>query len=139
MDKMHFEVNAEISVDEYVELIKSTSIGERRPLNDLQRMEGMLKNSNLIVTVRHGKSLVGMARAITDFFWVAYISDLAVGPNFQRIGLGKKLILKLRNELSDECKLFLLAAPSAVGYYPHIGFLKEDRGWVLPSGLDISK
>jgi len=139
LDNMHFEVNAEISVKEYVEIIKSTPLGERRPLNDLKCMEGMLKNSNLIVTVRYDKKLVGMARAITDFFWVAYISDIVVDPNFQRIGLGKKLILKLRNELSDGCKLLLLAAPFAVDYYPHIGFVKEDRGWVLPSGLDISK
>ena len=139
MDNMHFEINAEISVDEYVELIKSTPLGERRPLNDLQRIEGMLKNSNLIVTVRFGERLVGMARAITDFFWVAYIADIAIDPNYQRVGLGKKLILKLRNELSDECKLLLLAAPFAVDYYPHIGFVKEDRGWVLPPGLDIYK
>lgn len=138
MGNMHFEVNSGISVDEYVALIRSTLLGDRRPLDDLQRIEGMLKNSNLIVSVRLGQRLVGMARAITDFFWVAYISDLAVNPNFQRIGLGRKLILKLRNELSDKCKLFLLAAPFAVDYYPHIGFVKEDRGWVLPPGLGIS-
>jgi ribosomal protein S18 acetylase RimI-like enzyme len=139
MDNMHFEVNSEISVDEYVALIRSTPLGDRRPFDDLHRIEGMLKNANLLVTVRLGHRLVGIARAITDFIWVTYISDLAVNPNFQRAGLGKKLILKLRNELSSECKLLLLAAPFAVDYYPHIGFVKEDRGWVLPPGLDINK
>ena len=98
----------------------------------------MLKDANFIVTVRVGQKLAGIARAITDFFWVAYVGDLDVNPKFQRVGLGKKLIIKLRNELSDACELLLLVTPSAVGYYPHIGFLRENRGWVLPSGMDIS-
>lgn len=138
MEKMQFDVNGKVTVQEYSVLMKSTPLGERRPLDDRQRIEGMLNNTNLIVTVRFDQKLIGMARVITDFFWVAYISDLVVDPDFQRMGLGKKLILKLRSKLSDECKLLLLAAPFATGYYPHIGFSKENRGWVLRPGSDIT-
>jgi len=138
MKNIQFDVNGKVTVEEYAVLMKSTPLGDRRPLDDQQRIEGMLKNTNLIVTVRFDQKLIGMARAITDFYWVAYISDLVVDPNFQKMGLGKKLILKLRSELSEECKLLLLAAPFATDYYPHIGFSKEDRGWVLLPGSDIS-
>jgi hypothetical protein len=76
---------------------------------------------------------------MTEFFCVAYIFDLAANPNFQRIGPGKQLNLKLRNKVTSECKLFFLAAPVAVDYFPHIEFAKEDRGWVVPLILDVNK
>ena len=52
----------------------------------------MLKNADVIVTGRLDGLLVGVSRAITDFAYCAYLSDLAVEETHQRQGIGRELI-----------------------------------------------
>jgi hypothetical protein len=42
-----YKVSYDIKVDEYISLLSKTSLGERRHVNDIQCMNGVLKNSNL--------------------------------------------------------------------------------------------
>ena len=54
---------------------------------------GMVKNADVIVTARDDQNrLVGVSRAITDFHYCTYLSDLAVDESFQKQGIGKTLI-----------------------------------------------
>jgi len=137
MKNIVFKINPLVSVYDFVALIKSTQLADRRPVDDIQRMEDMLKNSNLIITATLEGKLVGIARVLTDMSWVAYISDLIVTPELQKQGVGKRLLKEVRGSVNECCKLLLLAAPSARGYYPHIGFREEKRGWVLPPDKEI--
>ena len=73
-----------ISVESYVDLISSTSLKDRRPLNDYDRIEQMLKKASLTVTAWDGNELVGIARSVTDFAYCCYVSDLAVRGNYQK-------------------------------------------------------
>ncbi|WP_234830800.1 GNAT family N-acetyltransferase, partial [Vibrio anguillarum] len=102
--------------------MKKTSLGERRPLDNESTIQGMLDNSNLIVSAWLNGQLVGVARSVTDFHYCCYLSDLAVDESVQSNGIGKYLILVTKEELSQSCKLVLLSAPKAQGYYPKIGF-----------------
>ena len=75
--------------------------------------------------------LVGVARSVTDFHYCCYLSDLAVDQAVQDKGIGRELIRHTREQLGPRCKLILLSAPAAVGYYPHIGFTQHNSAWIL--------
>jgi len=119
-----------ISVESYVDLISSTSLKDRRPLNDYERIEQMLKNASLTVTSWDGNELVGIARSVTDFAYCCYVSDLAVRGKYQKKGIGKKLLQITKDNIHNNAKIILLAAPQAEEYYPHIGFEKHNAAFV---------
>ncbi|MGE3167217.1 MAG: GNAT family N-acetyltransferase [Planctomycetota bacterium] len=123
---------------EFVAVLRSSTLGERRPIDDLARIEGMLQNANLIVTARFDGELVGIARSLTDFHYACYLSDLAVDQRHQRRGIGRALIRVTREHLAPKCRLILLAAPAAVDYYPRLGFRHHPQAWTLDSDQALS-
>lgn len=126
-----FKVNEPITRHQFVALLHASTLAERRPVEDLVCMEGMLKNSNLTISAWHNNELVGIARSVTDFHYCCYLSDLAVSLKFQHLGIGKKLQILTQEQLGPKCKLILLAAPAASKYYEHIGFKHNERCWEL--------
>jgi hypothetical protein len=126
-----YEINKPVGVNQFVDLLRRCTLGERRPIDDRTCMEGMLENSNLVVTAWHGEKLVGIARSVTDFYFCCYLSDLAVDGAYQKCGIGIELQRLTREQLQERCSIILLAAPDAAGYYGHIGYTKHDKCWVL--------
>lgn len=99
-------------------------------------MEGMLEHGSLLVTAWDAKKIVGMARAITDFHYACWLSELAVDQAYQRSGIGKQMVNLVRDKLGPHCKLRLAAAPAAADYYSRIGFQPNQRCWeILPDQL----
>lgn len=127
--------NAAITVEEAINLYKKSTLGERRPVDRPDIFEGMLKHSNLIISAWDDKQLIGIARSLTDFTYVAYVADLAVDLNYQRQGIGKCLIEETKLRLKAECMIVLLAAPKANEYYPKLGFKHNPRAWMLGGNL----
>ena len=125
-----YQLEPDLTVKEFVDLLKRSTLAERRPVDDEARMEGMLRNADLIVTARCDGQLVGVARAITDFAYCCYLSDLAVDEAFQRQGIGKELMRRVSLEAGEKTKLILLAAPAAIDYYPHIGMVRHESCWM---------
>ncbi|MDP4027687.1 MAG: GNAT family N-acetyltransferase [Gallionella sp.] len=136
---IEYKINAPVSTDQFIELLRESTLGERRPIEDRECMEGMVKNSNLMVTAWHGEKLIGIARSVTDFHYACYLSDLAVHRKYQKAGVGKKLQMITQEKLGPKCKLILVAAPSANSYYKHIGFSNNQRCWVLDREQSISR
>ncbi len=128
---IEYKLNKAISTDQFIELLSSSTLGERRPIQDRECMEGMISNSNLIVSAWDAGRLVGIARCMTDFHYACYLSDLAVAQSHQKSGIGKQLQVITQNQLGPLCKLILIAAPAANTYYEHIGFSYNPRCWVL--------
>ncbi|QIB49715.1 GNAT family N-acetyltransferase [Pseudomonas sp. OIL-1] len=128
---IEYRTNALVTTDEFIELLLRSTLGERRPVQDRECMEGMISNSNLIVTAWEGGTLVGLARSVTDFHYACYLSDLAVCKSCQGQGVGRKLQIITQNQLGPRCKLILIAAPAANTYYEYIGFTNNPRCWVL--------
>jgi predicted N-acetyltransferase YhbS len=120
----------DLNLDAVIELYRASTLGERRPVDDRERMNLMLQNANLIVTAWDGDLLVGLARSVSDFSYATYLSDLAVRLSHQRQGIGRELIRRTQ-ELGGEATVILLSAPKAAEYYPHIGMKPHPSAWTL--------
>lgn len=131
MSEITYRLGNDLNLDNVVELLKATSLGVRRPIQDRNAIANMIQHGNLTVTAWDGQLLVGIARSLTDFSFVAYMSDLAVRESHQRRGIGRELIQRTRAELGPATKLVLLAAPAAVDYYPQLGFTQHPSAWTL--------
>ncbi|MEU2393553.1 GNAT family N-acetyltransferase [Streptomyces sp. NPDC007369] len=123
-------VGASLDVAEVIALYRASTLGERRPVEDVERFTRMLAGANLVITARLDGRLIGIARSVTDGSYVTYLSDIAVDAAFQRQGVGRDLIRATR-EAAPQAKLVLLSAPAAVGYYPHVGFTRHESAWTL--------
>ena len=122
-----------VTPDQYIDVVQRAGFAERRPVDDVECVRGMVANANLMVTAWHGAQLIGIARSVTDFTFCCYLSDLAVDERFQKSGIGRRLIDETRRQLGPKCFIVLLAAPKAVDYYPKVGFTRHDSAWVLPA------
>ena len=107
------------------------SAGLRRPTTDPARIGEMVRNSNLIVTAWDGDKLVGVSRAITDFHYCCYLSDLAIRNEYQKQGIGQRLVQLTKEALGPRVMLLLLSAPTAMEYYPKIGMAKLDNAFMI--------
>lgn len=129
-----YRVGNELDIDVVVALYRASSLGERRPITDRARMQAMLQNANLVVTAWDGAQIVGISRALSDFSYVTYLSDLVVRDSHQRQGIGKELIRQTQRAAGEQASLVLLSAPLAADYYPHLGFEHHPRAWTLSPG-----
>ena len=121
-----------LGVDEYLDVLRSSGLAERRPLGDRGRVERMLARSNLIVTARdEKKKLVGVSRALSDFSYCTYLSDLAVDRAYQGQGIGKRLIKETQGFSGPECMCLLLSAPDSVPFYRAIGMAQPDNAFLF--------
>lgn len=118
-----------VSARELAELFRSSGI--RRPVDDLPRLEKMLEHGNLLIGAYAGRRLVGIARALTDFSYCCYLSDLAVAKEYQRHGMGRELIDRVKRRVGDQSTLLLLSSPDAMTYYPSIGLEPVKNGWMI--------
>lgn len=125
-----YAIESNLTAEEFIEVLIKSTLSERRPIDDLLRIKKMLAHADLILTARIEGKLVGVSRAISDFVYCTYLSDLAVDEAYQHKGIGKELIRRTKLEI-PQAKLILLAAPAAVGYYPKIGMTKFENAFVL--------
>ncbi len=129
MEPISYRNNARISPEQLADVFRRSGI--RRPIEDLPRMAAMLAHANLLVTAWDGERLIGVARALTDFSYCCYLSDLAVDLQYQKGGIGRTLVNQVREAIGEKSVLLLLAAPEAMQYYPKIGFESVPNGWII--------
>ena len=129
--EISYKTDACVSTDQFISLLRDSTLGERRPIDDRACMEGMINNSNLIVSAWDGDTLIGIARSMTDFHYACYLADLAVSVKYQKMAIGKQLQQLTQQKLGPQCKLILIAAPAAITYYEQIGYENNPRCWVL--------
>lgn len=131
MSEITYRYGNDLDADEVIELLRASTLGARRPVGERDTIAAMLAHANLVVTAWAGERMVGVARTLTDFVYVGYLSDLAVRESFQRRGIGVELIRKTRERMGPNAKIVLLAAPDAVEYYPRVGFTRHESAWIL--------
>ena len=126
----------ELDPNEFVDVLKRSTLAERRPVDDPDRIRQMCSNANLVVTARLNGELVGIARSLSDFAFCTYLSDLAVDAAFQKMGIGIRLIKETKRH-TPQAKLILLAAPAAVDYYPKTGMTRFTHSFLLDNIADL--
>ena len=125
---IRYTLEPDLSAEAFIGVLEASGLGERRPVGEPARIETMLRHADIIVTARDEGRLVGVSRAIADFGFCCYLSDLA----YQRRGIGRTLIERTWDAAGRQTTLILLSAPGALAYYPHIGMTKHDACFTYP-------
>ena len=131
-----YRLGNDLDLDAVIKLYRASTLGERRPVKDRERMRLILANANLVVTAWEGELLVGIARSLSDFSYATYLSDLAVRGSHQKRGIGRELVRRTQ-EQGGQATVVLLSAPKAVEYYPRIGFNHHPQAWTLASDASL--
>jgi GNAT superfamily N-acetyltransferase len=130
-DSFQFSTSDVPAVEEFADVLRRSTLADRRPIDDPDCLAQMVANANLWATCRKHGQLIAIARSVTDFAYCCYLSDLAVDQAHARKGIGRRMIEETRSRLGPRCSLILLSAPAAVDYYPHIGFTHHPQAWVI--------
>ncbi len=128
---IEYKTEPQLGADEFIDVLVRSTLAERRPVDDRPTVEAMLCKADIIITAREAGRLVGVSRALSDFAFCTYLSDLAVDEAYQGRGIGRELIRLTHLEAGLNTTLILLAAPKAETYYPHVGMTKHDSAWVV--------
>lgn len=122
----------DLAPEDYVAVLGDTTLGAKRPLANRPRITEMLAGTNTIVTAREDGLILGLARCITDFAWIAYCAELAVREAAQHRGIGAGLLTHLRECLGPRIGLLLVSEPDAIGFYHRLGMDRMDRAFFWP-------
>jgi ribosomal protein S18 acetylase RimI-like enzyme len=116
----------EIDLDQLTILFNS--VGWEHRTADQDRLAQLVRGSMFVVSAWEGDRLVGFARAISDGATNAYVSTVAVLPEYQKRGIGRELIRRLI-EGRDHLQFVLHAHERAYSFYLHldVGFAPFDN------------
>ena len=133
-----YTVEETLDPAEFVDVLKRSTLAERRPVNEPATVRGMVENASLIVCARDADGLlVGVSRAVTDFSYCCYLSDLAVDVRWQGQGIGRELIRRTREAAGGKkITMLLLSAPAVMGYYPKAGLTKYENCFGIARGAE---
>lgn len=114
-----------LSVTDYVAVLAETTMRDKRPLTNSQRIGEMIAGANFIVTARENGVILGLARCISDGAWVCYCAELAVKESAQGRGIGRDLLQTCWDLLGPRIGFLLISDPTAVGFYEKLGLERE--------------
>src|SRR6478752_4892140 len=117
-ESIEYHHNCSLDPVEVVRVFNASGIN--RPTADLARIARMFAAPSLVISAWQGGRLVGVSRALTDYSYCCYLSDLAVDKALQGKGVGTELIRRTQAIIGDEVSLILLSAPGAMSYYPAV-------------------
>lgn len=129
--RIRYRSGNQLELDQVIELYRASTLGERRPVDEPERMAQMLREANLVVTAWEDSLMVGIARSLSDFCYVTYLADLAVRKSHQKLGIGRELVRHTRTLGGERTSIVLLSAPAAEAYYPRVGFKHHPQAWWL--------
>lgn len=110
-------------------LWKSSGFFDYAPDFDWREYQDLLKNSDIVVTARDNKRLIGMTRAVTDYYLYCGLVDIMVDANYTRHGIGRELAIRTRDAAGEKAWLVAVADSEAAKFYKHSGFTKVDEAW----------
>ena len=118
-----------LRVADYVAVLGETTMRDKRPLANAARIGEMLAGANFIVTAREDGVILGLARCITDYAWIAYCAELAVKESAQGSGIGRGILEFCMRTLGPGIGIALISEPNALAFYEHLGLMRLDSGF----------
>lgn len=126
-----YQLEPDLAPAEFIDVLVRSTLAERRPIDRRDQIRGMLEHADIVLTARLDGRLIGVSRAISDFSYCTYLSDLAVDEQHQKRGIGRELIRRTHEAAGLHTHLILVAAPKARSYYPHIGMDHLESCWAI--------
>ena len=124
-----YKIAKSFDIEKIIEVFESSGIV--RPTKEKERIKSMFENANLVYFAYDNEELIALARCVTDFSYCCYLSDLAVKKDYQKQGIGKMLIKKVKEHIGEKVALILLSASTAMNYYPKVNFEKADNAFII--------
>ena len=116
---------------EYIDFLKRTDLGSQYPKERFyERIEKLVKNVSISLVARNEKGLiVGVLFGLTDFCYWLYITDLGVDRNYERQGIGSKMMKKAHEIAGGEkdIAVYLIANDNAIPFYEKLGMKKAEE------------
>lgn len=119
---IEFRESKDISKDGVLELYRANRWSSAEKPDQLY---SALIHSHSLMTAWFGDRLVGLANAISDGFLVVYYPHVIVHPDFQRQGIGRELVMRLKGRYAGFHQHSVLADKDAVGFYESCGFTRS--------------
>ncbi|MGF1538917.1 MAG: GNAT family N-acetyltransferase [Pleurocapsa sp.] len=114
-----------IDLQQLQDLLSKTAFwAKKRKIEELQIA---IANSNPVVTVWDRHYLIGFARATSDGIYRAAIWDVVIAPDYQGMGLGRKLVeTVLSHPTVNKVERIYLTTTHQQSFYQRIGFETND-------------
>ena len=116
-----------IDWNELCDLYRVAPLGTRDPIN----LETTFKNSKFRCFLYDNFKLIGVGRALADGYDCSYICDIALHPDYQGTGLGKRIVQNLIDQSQGHKKIILYANPGKEGFYSRLGFKKMNTAMAI--------
>ena len=89
-----------------------------------------LNNSHSLVTASIDGRLIGLCNAISDGYLVVYYPHMIVHPDYQRQGIGRKMMELMKGKYGDFHQQMIVADGGSVEFYKSLGY--ERAGQTVP-------
>lgn len=129
-----YQTEPNLEVADFINLLERSGLAERRPIQDIDRITKMIQGAQIMLTARRDGELIGMARAITDWSYALYCSELCVAKDAQGLGIGKALLAETAKLAPNVKNHFLLSAPNSVSFYEQAEYAKHPAAFLFHEG-----
>lgn len=117
----------EIKASKLAALYKDAGWWEERGNGDIEKM---LK-AQISVGAWKGDTLIGFSRAVSDGVFRAYLEDVVIHGNWQRSGIGKRLVCRLLDDLAHIDIISLFCEEEHIPFYEQTGFKRSRSQFVM--------
>lgn len=119
-----------ISAAEYIDFLKRTDLGSQYPKERFEeRISKLVKNVSISLVARNESGLiVGVLFGLTDYAYWLYVTDLGVDRNYERQGIGRRLVKTAHDKVGGEkdIAVYLIANENAIPFYEKLDMKKAD-------------
>ena len=109
-----------VNWEELSALYRAAPLGDKKA----EHLKKVFGNSLYVTFVYDGDKLIGAGRALADGGDCSYICDIALLPEYQGSGLGKRMVGELVERSKGHKKIILYAVPGREPFYKKFGFLR---------------
>jgi GNAT superfamily N-acetyltransferase len=117
--EVEIKINGDLESEQIIELYLANKWSSaEKPI----QLIAALENSHTVVTAYNNKNLIGLANSLSDGHLVVYYSHLLVHPDFQGLGVGRKIMAAMSSIYSEFHQQILVADGRAIDFYSSVGF-----------------
>ena len=105
-----------------------SSVGWTNYIDNPEMVKKAYENSLLTLGAYDSDQLVGVIRTVGDGFSVVFVQDILVLPEYQRKGIGTRLLREVIERFSTAYQMILMTdnTPKTIFFYQSLGFVKAD-------------